>query len=310
MDELISVIVPVYNAEAQVDRCIRSLVEQTYPNLEILLVDDGSTDGSYAICRGYAERYGNIRVFQKKNGGVSSARNLGLDQAKGEFLFFLDSDDYLDPACLEKLAAAQKESGAEIVVSNALDEFDGGRTEIRSSGEMGVLLNREEAIYHFLKEDLYTAVCWGRLYARANIASLRFDESMRIAEDGKFFLGAIQKSSCIYVIPERYYYYYIREGSAVHSGFTEKYFDTLGFCEEMARDYQGVPRLGEAAAQNLYGFVRGLLERKDLPAEAYRKLLPRAKKAYQTASPYLSVKKKVKFMLLCNPVLRRLVLRG
>lgn len=97
MDDLISVVVPVYNAEKTLDRCVRSLLGQTYGNLEILLVNDGSGDGSLALCRRYAEEDSRVRVIDKENGGVSSARNAGLDAATGQFVMFCDSDDWVEP---------------------------------------------------------------------------------------------------------------------------------------------------------------------------------------------------------------------
>lgn len=309
MDELVSIIVPVYNGEPYVERCIRSLVGQSCRNIEILLIDDGSTDRSYEICSAYAEKYSNIHAFHKENGGVSSTRNLGLDQAAGTFVTFVDADDYLDPVCIQTLLDAQKKSGADIVVSNAIDFYEDGTTEVGKNAEETILLTREDGIYHFIKEDLYTTVCWGRLYRRSSIGEMRFDERMRIAEDGKFFLGMIEKSSRICVIPERLYHYYIRSGSAAHSGFTEKYLDVLGFCEEMARTYKGAGRLEEAAQLNRYGFVCGLLERKDLPPQDYVGLLPRAREAYREAKPYLSGRRKVKFHLLSNPLSRGALLR-
>ena len=95
MDDLISVIVPVYNVEEYLDRCIESIVNQTYKNLEILLIDDGSTDNSYNICDKWAKKDNRIKVVHKENGGVSSARNVGLDVATGDYIGFVDSDDYI-----------------------------------------------------------------------------------------------------------------------------------------------------------------------------------------------------------------------
>lgn len=106
---MISVIVPVYNTKAYLERCIDSLLEQTYRDMEIILVDDGSTDGSGEICDSYAARDGRVRVFHKENGGSSSARNLGLDNARGDYIGFADSDDYVDPDMYERLYAGIRE---------------------------------------------------------------------------------------------------------------------------------------------------------------------------------------------------------
>ena len=103
MEKLISIIVPVYNAERTLHRCVTSLVEQSYPNIEILLVNDGSKDASLEMCRGYEQQDSRIRVIDKPNGGVSSARNAGLDVARGEYIMFCDSDDWVSPLWCEHM---------------------------------------------------------------------------------------------------------------------------------------------------------------------------------------------------------------
>lgn len=110
MEERISVIVPVYNAEKTIARCIETLLGQTYGNIELLLVDDGSKDGSLAICREYAEKDNRITVIHKENGGVSSARNAGIEMAKGDYILFVDSDDYVEPDYVSAMVTAAKES--------------------------------------------------------------------------------------------------------------------------------------------------------------------------------------------------------
>ena len=112
----VSIIVPVYNTERFLNRCIDSVLAQTYSDWELLLVDDGSTDSSGSICDEYATQDSRIRVFHKENGGVSSARNLGLDYARGEWITFVDSDDYIAPDMIEKLYETQKRNNADITV--------------------------------------------------------------------------------------------------------------------------------------------------------------------------------------------------
>ena len=117
MDKLISIIVPVYNVEKYVAECIESIIKQTYQNLEILLIDDGSTDNSGKICDKYAEKDKRIKIIHKENGGVSSARNLGLDLAQGEYIAFIDSDDFVSNKYIESLYSAIEHKDAEIVLS-------------------------------------------------------------------------------------------------------------------------------------------------------------------------------------------------
>ena len=111
----ISVIVPVYNVEDYLDRCINSIVKQTYKNLEIILVDDGSTDSSYKICNEWAKKDERIKVLHNKNEGVSKARNVGIDASTGDFIAFVDSDDYIEETMFEKLLDKQKTNNSDIV---------------------------------------------------------------------------------------------------------------------------------------------------------------------------------------------------
>lgn len=170
-------------------------------------------------------------------------------------------------------------------------------------------MNQEEAVLHFLLEWPFTPVCWGRLYKRACIESVRFDETMRIAEDGKFFLDAIKNSHNVYFLSERSYFYFIREGSAVHSGFTEKYYDELQFCEDLVEQYRGKKELNMAAKIKCYRFIIRLLRMSDLPAADYSILLPKAKRCYSSVKIELSVKDRVKFQALSHAFLRRIYLK-
>ena len=123
MKGLISVIVPVYNTEKYLDRCIQSILSQTYSNIEILLIDDGSTDSSGAICDKYAEQDSRVRVFHKANGGVSSARNMGLDKAKGTWFTFVDSDDWIDMDMYEQMYNAAIQNKVDMVCCDLLGEY-------------------------------------------------------------------------------------------------------------------------------------------------------------------------------------------
>ena len=116
MGSLISVIIPVYKVERYLPRCIDSILSQTYKNIELLLIDDGSPDSSGDICDEYAEKDPRVRMFHKENGGVSSARNLGLDEAKGDYIGFVDSDDYIAPGMYEKLVELIEDNNADIAV--------------------------------------------------------------------------------------------------------------------------------------------------------------------------------------------------
>ena len=121
---LISVIVPVYKVEAFLPKCVNSILNQTYKNLEILLVDDGSPDGSGALCDAYARQDSRVRVIHKKNGGLSDARNAGIEAAAGDYLAFVDSDDWLEPDTYEVMLSAAERHHTQLVCAGRYDEYE------------------------------------------------------------------------------------------------------------------------------------------------------------------------------------------
>lgn len=190
MNPKISVIVPVYNAEKTLHKCIDSILGQSYKDWELLLIDDGSTDASAAICDEYAQLDNRIRAFHKQNGGVSSARNIGLDNAEGEWITFVDSDDFLADNALE------------IVDWNVVNEdfllfpfyyryIDGG-SKVYSLGTIGEI----DYLDSFLKEELGEMIFrtpWSKLFKRDIIDSLRFNENIKCGEDTLFVLSYLYR---------------------------------------------------------------------------------------------------------------------
>lgn len=310
MCELVSIIVPVYNVETFLDRCIDSIIRQTYQKFELLLIDDGSTDRSCDICLDWQGKDNRVKFFRQKNLGVSAARNLGLDHAMGQFITFVDADDFLKPMHLENMLKVQVNipDGADIVVTNAVDIYEDGKMEISELATKDCILNQDEAIQCFLQGKLFFPVCWGRLYKKACIESVRFDETMRIAEDGKFFLEAIHNSRNIYFLSEPSYFYFIREGSAVHSGFTEKYYDEVKFCEALVERYNGKEKLDIAAKIKFFRFIIRLLNMFDLPMADYSILLAKVRQYYNNVKTELSIKERIKFHVLSITFLRKIYL--
>ncbi|MFR7519988.1 MAG: glycosyltransferase family 2 protein [Mediterraneibacter faecis] len=167
---LISVIIPLYNAEKYLKNCITSVVGQTYRNLEIILVDDGSNDNSLSICEKFALQDNRIKVFHQNNGGVASARNKGLSEASGEFIAWVDSDDSIEPEYIEKLYDAVKEYNADISI--ALKQY---------KKQIKYIHSREKIVQEYLMGNL-TAYLWSTLVKRALYNELRF-EQLKIGED-------------------------------------------------------------------------------------------------------------------------------
>ena len=217
IEPTISVILPIYNMELFLERCLDSVLNNTYRNLEVICVDDGSKDGSLDILRRYEAADPRIVVIAKENGGVSSARNAGLDRRTGEYVCFVDPDDYVHPQYFELLLRAHLETGCAMIVGRFRkvkeDESVPDFPEISYSDDSVSMVKPKE---HFKNLPLMS-YCWGRLIQSKCIADLHFHEEVRFAED-VVFLGELwekneQLSCCI--IDEELYYYSQREGSLV-----------------------------------------------------------------------------------------------
>lgn len=179
MNDLISVIIPVYNVEKYLRECVDSVLSQTYSNLEILLIDDGSTDSSGEICDEYATRDGQIRVIHQKNGGLSAARNAGLDAASGQYICFIDSDDFVAPHFLEVLYRALQEEKAQVSACVYRRFQDGQITAEEILMQQRIAWTRHEAILELTKtadhrRGEFVAISCNKLYIRSLFENLRF----------------------------------------------------------------------------------------------------------------------------------------
>lgn len=241
--DMISVIVPVYNVQDYLPRCLESICSQTYGNLEIILIDDGSTDDSPRICREFAERDPRIRYIRTENSGVSAARNRGIGLAQGRWIGFLDSDDYVEPDFYEKLEAQAVLSGKKIVCSGVRAQDPEGNRIERMKGRMlpdAIQdFDREEALQRYLNPDtriLYWAV-WNKLYDADLVKELSFEEGRITAEDFDFCLHCILRADGIRYLPEELYHYLVRPGSAITSGtFSKDTFDRVFFTDRALRE--------------------------------------------------------------------------
>ena len=208
---LITIIVPVYNVEHYIQDCLESIIAQTYYNLEIILVDDGSTDKSGEVCDTYEKTDCRIKVFHKVNGGLSSARNFGLDNASGEYIAFVDSDDIISKYFIIKLYNLIKSEHAEIA-SCAIKSFEDGSGIYKSFMKSidGVLSN-VEYVSQILSHQLSNAVC-NKLYSINAIGSFRFYEGI-INEDFRFIIPLMEYVKKIAFTSAPLYYYRMRRGS-------------------------------------------------------------------------------------------------
>lgn len=219
----VSIIVPVYNAVHTVERCIESILNQDYTDFELLLVNDGSTDGSGAVCDRYAAKDPRVLVIHKKNGGVSVARNTALDQARGTFLQFLDSDDWLTPDATTSLVRAAKEAQCDLVVSDFY-RVVGERVSQKGDIDDDSVMTREEYAAHMMENpaDFYYGVLWNKLYRRAIVEAhhLRMDPEISWCEDFMFNLEYIRYASSFRALQIPIYYYVKTKGSLANQSLT------------------------------------------------------------------------------------------
>ncbi len=219
---LISIIVPVYNVENYIRRCVDSLINQTYKNLEIILVDDGSPDNSGAICDEYAQRDSRVKVIHKENGGVSSARNIGLENARGEYIGFIDSDDYVDAQMYEVLYTSLSDNDADIAMGIYALENSDGEFIPHYVGENPEVFDRAQTIAQMLKQVKYTCSLWDKLFCAKLIGDTRFDETISHNEDLLFVYQLMKNSNKAVYTPKPMYYYCNNEQSASRVSFSDK----------------------------------------------------------------------------------------
>ena len=206
----ITVVVSVYNVEEYLDRCIQSLLQQTFRDFELILVDDGSPDRCPGMCDEWAKKDPRISAFHKANGGLSSARNLGIEHAKGEYIIFPDPDDWVEPDYLEKLLALKNEYNADLSICS-------DHLECQENGfkEETVLLNRDEALRELMKPKGFCGYAWNKLYSMDVILKndLRFDEELGAVQDLHFNVRYFLLCDSFVYATLPLYHYVINSGS-------------------------------------------------------------------------------------------------
>ena len=219
----VSIIVPVYNAAKTLRRCVDSVLRQEFSDFELLLVDDGSRDDSPAICDEYAQLDGRVQVIHKKNAGVSAARNDALDRARGTYLQFLDSDDWLAPEAARLLVHAAQESRCDLVIADFY-RVSGDRISHKGEIDEEGVMTREEFAGYMMENpaDYYYGVLWNKLYRREIVEQnrLRMDVKVRWCEDFLFNLEYILRAETFYALRVPIYYYVKTKGSLVAQSLT------------------------------------------------------------------------------------------
>lgn len=225
MNDLISIIVPVYNAEKYLSRCIESILNQTYNKLQIILINDGSTDNSLSICKFYQSKDNRIVVVDKKNEGVSQSRNIGIELSKGKYIGFVDSDDYINTHMYEKLLEKIKldQTQACAMVNHTINKF-----KIEKGKE---LLTGKEALKKMLLLEFPTSL-WSYLYSSDTIRERRLNEEIHFFEDFDFNFKVVSTLNKISLCYEDFYKYEINESSINSQAINSKKITCLKILED------------------------------------------------------------------------------
>ena len=223
----ISVIIPVYNTEKYLTSCIDSILTQKNVSLEIILVDDGSTDSSPLICDEYSSKYENIKAYHITNSGPATARNKGFKVAQGEYVTFTDSDDRMEPHMLYKMITAGKEHNADIICCNYKEIDEEGHVTDRFYSNKTYILNHEEALIQFYSKDKIFSQCWTKLFKRQLLIDhhIENDPTLRFDEDIIYNIRAFKYAQTTVIIDEPLYEYTFRENSLAHGEYYIKHTD-------------------------------------------------------------------------------------
>ena len=214
MEDKISVIIPVYNVEKYISRCLDSILNQSYKNVEIIIINDGSTDKSGLICDEYSKRYDNIRVFHKENGGVSSARNLGITVAKGEYITFADPDDFLNKDMYKILYDNAKNNNSDITICSVNEIRENVIDTEDNTGKI-IKYSREDAINGYFN-DIYPFnhnYLWNKLFKREMFDEVKLNEKITYQEDSEVMIKLLNLSENIIYVGIPLYNYDLRLGS-------------------------------------------------------------------------------------------------
>lgn len=224
----LSIVVPIYKVQIELlEKCVFSLLKQTLKEIEIILVDDGSPNECRKKCDEFKEKNNCISVFHKTNGGVSSARNFGIQNAKGEYIGFVDADDYVKENFCETLYLTAKKFDADMVCSGYTELNDTTEISHNKKGNIPVVMDKNEATKQFLLFDKVDFRVWNKIF-RKNIADkISFSEKYKIAEDEMYIYDFIALANKIVYIPYCGYYYFINSLSVMSADLSSKNFDSL-----------------------------------------------------------------------------------
>lgn len=285
----ISVIIPVYNAAGYLEKCLNSVTGQSYRELEILLVDDGSTDGSGSICDDYAERDDRIRVVHQENAGVAAARNVGLDMATGDYIGWVDSDDWIEPEMFETMFNVAVSRDADIVICGRQEDYPD--RSFQMGWQQEEVLNREQAMALLVEDDLVRSYLCDKLWRRELFDGVRMP-GLKVFEDMAIMYQLFKRAECIVCLPDVFYHYEHNETSLTAVPSLKSRMDFYQVTKErydaLCQDFPGLaPRVGPvlvfAAARIWVAYYGGGSEERKLYGAQLKEIAAFCKTYYGAA---------------------------
>lgn len=225
----ISVIVPVYNVEKYLERCLESILEQTFVDYEIILVEDGTKDNSGSICDRYAEKYPHIRVIHQKNKGLALARKVGVENALGKYILFVDSDDWIHKDMLKDMYRIMKENQSEIVCCQYTRVNEKGKQILQTQMNVQQIVcqNSLESAYQLFVTRYLNSAAWGKLILASLLKEVDFKGNLAVGEEHDMVTQLLAIAKRVSIITQGYYYYYWRTDSISRAGYNKKYYNSF-----------------------------------------------------------------------------------
>lgn len=306
MANLVSVIVAAYNIENYIDKCIESIIGQTYSELEILVVNDGSKDNTLSHAEKYQSSDKRVKVLDKKNGGLSDARNYGIDNCTGDYIVFVDGDDYLAPDMIEKLYKSLKENDADMCICNIQNINEKGelldspqndlmKTGLHSSREMLDLISDVP--------NWFWVVAWNKLYKKDIFKTLRFSKG-KIHEDEFLIHRALAECKTIQIIPDRLYFYVQRGSSITHVEYkisrldgVEAFLDRADFYAEIGSYENSYKMLKKSRILFIDGYIALMNKKTEESRNRFRDLHMKYREIYRKVSKYIAIRDTLLWLL-------------
>lgn len=301
MDKLVTVVIPIYKVEKYLNRCIESVVKQTYKNLEIILVDDGSPDRCPQMCEEWKQKDSRIKVIHRENGGLAAARNSGINVAQGQYIAFVDSDDYMHPEYIEILYHIMKEENADLV---ACDHQEVGAEEIISMPKIGINGIKKKHLEEVTPVTI-GITAWNKLYKKQLFDEVRYPEG-KIHEDAGVWWRIVYRTKHIAAVSNVLYYYCVNMDSIMRKEFSMKHMDLIDVLYDEYEEFKTIDKniaaeIMEKCMNSFVAIYKGLVESRNWTEENKKVFLKEYREKLQEYVKIkgISSKNKIKHMLYC-----------